>query len=58
MLIIVIIYNYLVYQEIYGSPYKFAPPLARKKEKRKDIHVKFTEKPIVLNAHELDYINT
>jgi hypothetical protein len=54
----VIIFFNLVYLEIYGSPHKFAPPLARKKEKRKDIHVKFSDKPIVLNAHELENMAT
>ena len=50
MRILVFILIKLVYQEIFGSPYKFAPPLARKKEKRKDIHVTFAEKPIILNS--------
>jgi hypothetical protein len=52
MQILVFTFIKLVYQEIYGSSYKFAPPLARKKEKRKDVHVTFAEKPIILNSSD------
>jgi hypothetical protein len=49
MRILVFIFLILVYQEIYGSGYKFPPPLARKKGKRTDMRVTFSSQPIILN---------